>query len=85
MPTGLHGTPSGKRFESSQSSDWMSCHDLSRFFLRFQSCECRWNYIAHNDVVAGSNPVRFALRRICSSAAEHGFHQTLSQSLNFVN
>lgn len=32
MPTGLHGTPSGKRFEPSQSSDWMSCHDLSRFF-----------------------------------------------------
>jgi hypothetical protein len=31
MPAGLHGTPSGKRFESSQSSDWMSCHDLSRF------------------------------------------------------
>jgi 60 kDa SS-A/Ro ribonucleoprotein len=28
----LHGSPSGKRFESSQSSDWMSCHDLSHFF-----------------------------------------------------
>lgn len=60
MPTGLHGKPSGQRFESSQSSDWMSCHDLSRFFLRFQSCECRWNYIAHNDVVAGSSPARLA-------------------------
>jgi len=33
MPTGLHGKPSGQRFESSQSSDWMSCHDLSRFFF----------------------------------------------------
>jgi hypothetical protein len=81
MPTGLHGTPSGKRFESSQSSGWMSCHDLSRFFLRFQSCECRWNYIAHNDVVAGSNPARLECWGVCSSVVEHGFHQKLCRGL----
>jgi hypothetical protein len=54
---------------------------ICRAFFKFQSCECRWNYIACNDVVAGSTPARFALGRLCSSVVEHGFHQKRCRSL----
>jgi len=58
MRTGLHGKGESQRFEPSTTrrTELGVLPILSRMGL--VADECRWNYIASNDVVAGSNPVR---------------------------
>ena len=76
MPAGLHG----KALRGRGSNPHGLRTGVLPLFVAsfgFRSRECRWNYIAYNDVVAGSNPASTALGRRCSSGVEHGFHQFL--------